>query len=94
VSWGIDVLMIPVGGEYTIGPKEASQIVSKIEPFFVLPMHYALPGMAPDMASKLTTVDVFLKESGLPNETLPKFVLKKEDITDEQRTKIIVLEKK
>lgn len=90
----IDVLMIPVGGEYTIGPKEASQIVSKIEPFFVLPMHYALPGMSDEIASKLTPVDTFLKECGLPSETLPKFVLKKEDISEDLRTKVVVLEKK
>lgn len=90
----IDVLMIPVGGEYTIGPKEASQIVSKIEPFFVIPMHYAMPGLAPDLAGKLAPLETFLKESGLPHESMSKFVLKKEDITDEQRTKVIVLEKK
>ena len=29
---GIDVLMIPVGGFYTIGPKEAADVVSKIDP--------------------------------------------------------------
>lgn len=90
----IDVLMIPVGGEYTIGPKEASHIVSKIEPFFVLPMHYAMSGMAADLASKLVPVDDFLKECGLPSETLPKFVLKKEDISEDLRTKVVVLEKK
>lgn len=36
----IDVLMIPVGGVYTISAKEAIEVISKIEPTYVLPMHY------------------------------------------------------
>jgi L-ascorbate metabolism protein UlaG (beta-lactamase superfamily) len=90
----VDVLMIPVGGEFTIGPKEASEIVSKIEPFFVIPMHYMQEGLNKENFVKLEPVDSFLKESGLPTERLPKFSLKKEDILEDQNTKAIVLEKK
>lgn len=36
----LDVLMIPVGGFYTIGPNEAAQIVKDIKPKFIIPMHY------------------------------------------------------
>lgn len=90
----IDVLMLPVGGFYTIGPKEAVEIVTKVEPSFVIPMHYAVEGMNSDIKEKLLPVDDFLKESGLIVETLPKFTLKKEDINDEQTTKVIVLERK
>lgn len=90
----IDVLMLPVGGEYTIGPKEASQIVSKIEPYFVLPMHYATQGLSADLGSKLLPVEDFVKECGLASETMPKFVIKKEDVNEELTTKIIILEKK
>ncbi|HTK03418.1 MAG TPA: hypothetical protein VL401_01460 [Alphaproteobacteria bacterium] len=42
----------------------------------------------------VTADSEILKTSGLPSETLPKFVLKKEDIGEDQNTKIIVLEKK
>jgi L-ascorbate metabolism protein UlaG (beta-lactamase superfamily) len=90
----IDVLMVPVGGEFTIGPKEATEIISKIEPFFVIPMHYKADGMEPNFAGKLLPVTDFLKESGMTTETLPKFSLKKEDILEDQNTKVIVLEKK
>lgn len=90
----VDVLMIPVGGEYTIGPKEASEIVSKIEPFFVIPMHYMQDGLNVDAFAKMEPVETFLKESGLTTERTPKFTLKKEDILEDQNTKIIVLEKK
>lgn len=87
----IDVLMIPVGGEFTIGPREATEVVSKIEPFFVIPMHYQVPGINPQTFAKLEPVETFLKESGLPAENLPKFSIKKEDILEDQNTKVIVL---
>ena len=90
----VDVLMIPVGGFFTIGPKEATEIISKIEPYFVLPMHYKVPGLSPALADKLLPVEDFLKESGLTTENLPKFSLKKEDILEEQNTKVMVLQAK
>jgi len=37
---GADVLMIPVGGFYTIDAAAAHQIVAQIEPRVVIPMHY------------------------------------------------------
>ncbi|QQG41446.1 MAG: MBL fold metallo-hydrolase [Candidatus Woesebacteria bacterium] len=90
----VDVLMIPVGGEFTIGPREASETVNKIEPFFVMPMHYQTGGLNPTTFAKLLPVEEFLKESGLPTENSPKFSIKKEDILEDQNTKVIVLERK
>lgn len=36
----VDVLMIPVGGYYTIGPKEAEAVAGQLRPRVVIPMHY------------------------------------------------------
>jgi L-ascorbate metabolism protein UlaG (beta-lactamase superfamily) len=36
----IDVLMVPIGGTYTAGPKEALQITDQLKPKIVIPMHY------------------------------------------------------
>ncbi|MCK5052370.1 MAG: MBL fold metallo-hydrolase [Candidatus Cloacimonetes bacterium] len=36
----IDVLMIPIGGHYTIDAKTAKSIADKIDPTIVFPMHY------------------------------------------------------
>lgn len=90
----IDILMVPVGGEFTIGPKDAATVVSAIDPYYVFPMHYKLSGMNEENFSKLEPVESFLKESGLPVENLPKFSVKKEDIIEDQSTKVIILEKK
>lgn len=90
----IDVLMIPVGGKFTIGPKEAVEIVGKIDPYFIIPMHYAVPGLNPQMFTGLEPVETFIKEIGMTVENLPKFSLKREDILEDQGSKVIVLEKK
>lgn len=90
----VDVLMIPVGGFYTIGPKEASEIMNKIEPVYVIPMHYKDENFDKDLAEKIGSVEDFVKESGLSSETLPKLSIKKDDIIEQQSTKIVVLERK
>ena len=37
---GVDVLLLPVGGHYTIDAAQAADLVKKIEPRIVVPMHY------------------------------------------------------
>jgi len=88
----IDVMMIPVGGVYTIGPSDAAEIVREIEPSIVIPMHYQVPGLRKDTFEKLAQVDEFLKEVGLGVERLDKLSVKKSDLLEEH--KVVVLEKK
>lgn len=41
----VDVLMVPVGGIYTINGEQAAAVVRQLKPrLFVLPMHYGVPG--------------------------------------------------
>jgi L-ascorbate metabolism protein UlaG (beta-lactamase superfamily) len=41
----VDVLMIPVGGIYTINGETAKKVVEQLQPKrYVLPMHYGVPG--------------------------------------------------
>lgn len=87
----IDVLMIPVGGVYTIDAKTAAEIVRDIEPRIIIPMHYFLEGMERHVFKKLERVDVFLSEVGLPNEKMDKLTLKGQILEDQR---IVVLQKK
>ncbi len=83
----IDILMIPVGGVYTIDGREAIKIMSQIEPKIIIPMHYSLP----KLNVKLEEVDKFLKAAGVKKvEPLAKLTVKKKDISEEE-VKIIVL---
>ena len=89
----IDILLLPVGGTFTIGPEIAAKVVQAIEPSIVIPMHYQTPGLNAQGFAKLTGVQEFLKALGLSVECLPKLSIKKEDITEEMQ-KVVVLEKK
>ncbi len=39
----VDLLLIPVGGFYTIDPKEATTVMEQIKPHRVIPMHFKTP---------------------------------------------------
>ena len=40
-SWKpVDVLLLPIGGIFTIDAREAQKLVSKLSPRIVIPMHY------------------------------------------------------
>lgn len=52
-----DVLLIPVGGFYTIDAKQAKQVVDQLKPRIVIPMHYKGEGFGFDV---LAPVDDFL----------------------------------
>ena len=56
----IDVLMIPVGGYYTIDAQAAWENVNKINPRIVIPMHYKQPFM--EEKNPLVGVERFLKD--------------------------------
>lgn len=51
----VDVLMIPVGGKYTINAREAFDIVNAIHPRIVIPMHFNTP----HLSFKLAPVEEF-----------------------------------
>ena len=63
----VDVLMIPVGGVYTIDSSVAQKIIGQIEPRMVIPMHYALP----KLKIGLDDVSKFLKTMG-KNSIVPQ----------------------
>ena len=56
----VDVLMLPVGGASTINATLATEVVRKLEPRIVIPMHYKTEKTTRD----LDGVDLFLKEMG------------------------------
>lgn len=87
----IDVLFIPVGGVYTLDPKQAAELAAKIEPRIVVPMHYKTSRHGQDFAS-LAPVDDFLKEMGVEKKLQEKLVLSKLSLGEEME--VVVLKKK
>ena len=76
----VDILMIPVGGNYTINHKEAVGVISEIEPKIVIPMHYKVKGLESDIES----ADKFVKELGLTPEQADKFKIAKKTLPTEE----------
>lgn len=83
----IDILMVPVGGGYTLDAKGATRVIAQIEPRIAIPMHYHIP----KLKMKLDELDKFLKEMGQKStEPQPKLLIKKKDLVAEE-TKVQVL---
>lgn len=84
----VDVLMIPVGGTYTISSAEAPKIIGQIDPKIVIPMHYELP----KLNIELDDVNKFLKAMGKNSaESIDKLVVKLSTLPKEGQTEIIIL---
>lgn len=82
----VDILMIPIGGGYTIDSATAPKIINQIEPKIVIPMHYMLPGLK----ANFKDVDSFLKAMGQEKiEPQTSFKIKKQGLPAE--IKIAVL---
>ena len=84
---GTNILLIPVGGKYTINAAKAVEVISQIEPRIVIPMHYKVPGLKID----LDGVEKFIKELGLKPRQEEKLKISKKDLPQEEM-ELVVLE--
>ncbi|MCF7820579.1 MAG: MBL fold metallo-hydrolase [Candidatus Pacebacteria bacterium] len=84
-----DILLIPVGGKYTIDAKGAVEVISQLEPRIIIPMHYKIPGLKID----IDEVDKFVKELGLEPTKEEKLKISKKDLPSEDM-ELIILEYK
>ncbi|MDH4329975.1 MAG: MBL fold metallo-hydrolase [Candidatus Moranbacteria bacterium] len=84
----VDVLMIPVGGTFTLDGKEAMKLVHKIEPKTVIPMHYKTKD---SKISDIQDEKEFCDEMGnCPKEKINKITLKKKD-SEEKGMEIVLM---
>jgi len=81
----IDILMLPVGGTYSVDPKGAVEIIAQLEPKIVLPMHYSTK----DMEDKLLPLDAFLAQIGEKIQTEKKFSIARDRLPDETQVKVL-----
>jgi len=76
----VDILFIPIGGTFTVDDKQAWNVVNKIKPKIIVPMHYKIGGLSLPIAG----LDPFLDKSKhkvihVGNE----IDIEKEDLPDE-----------
>ena len=88
---GIDILIIPVGGVYSLDAVHASQVISDIEPRVVIPMHYGRPELNPKVFGELAPVAAFLKQVGKESVVpVPKLTMTKDKLP--LQLEVVILE--
>jgi len=83
---GTDILLIPVGGVFTIDAQKAVSVINQIEPRIVIPMHYKVPGLKID----LNSVDQFLKALAVKPRYEEKLKINKKDLPQEDMELVIL----
>lgn len=82
----VDILLIPVGGHYTIDAREATELVNRIRPKVVMPMHY----LTERLDFSITPVDDFLRgKENVRRLDTSEYEIIKEQLPDQ--TAIVVL---
>jgi L-ascorbate metabolism protein UlaG (beta-lactamase superfamily) len=86
----VDILLLPVGGFYTVDAAAAVEVVAQIEPLVVIPMHYKREGMGKGF-EEVEGVDKFLKLMGAEGvEKLNKYTVSRDRLPE--NTTVVVLE--
>lgn len=83
----LDILLLPVGGTYTVDAQEAAQVWQMIQPKVCIPMHYRTK-FNPEM--KVTGLEDFLQAAGSETTTMPLMRATVGDMSE--RTPLVVLE--
>ncbi len=83
---GTDILLIPVGGKYTIDAKKAVEVISQIEPRIVIPMHYKTD----DLKIDIDGLDKFIKEIGIEPTYEEKLKISKKDLPQEDMELVVL----
>ena len=83
---GVDILLLPIGGNGMLDADGATEVVNQIEPKIVIPMYYKIS----ELKRKADTLEQFLKEMGVNVKSEEKLLIKKKDLGFED-TKIIPL---
>lgn len=87
---GVDILLVPVGGFYTIDAETAVALVHEIEPSLVIPMHFNRPELNQKAFSSLLPVSTFLKEMGKEDVvSQPKLSITKDKLPEELQVVVL-----
>lgn len=89
---GVDVLLVPVGGTYTINPKQALEVIEVISPSVVVPMHYKTDKHNQEAFGKLATVEDFVSEYGSEARRVEEKLTISRLSLQEDSTEVVILE--
>lgn len=77
----VDILLIPVGGGYTIDALDAVKVTKQLKPTIIIPMHYRTEALG-EMGHLFAEVYEFVLASGLKAKEYSELELNKETLKD------------
>lgn len=77
----VDILLIPVGGGYTIDALDAVKVTKQLKPTIIIPIHYRTEALG-EMGHLFAEVDEFVLASGLKAKEYSELELNKETLKD------------
>ncbi|MHB8061501.1 MAG: MBL fold metallo-hydrolase [Ruminiclostridium sp.] len=77
----VDILLLPVGGGFTIDAFDAVNVMKQLNPTVVIPMHYRTKALGP-IGLAFAKVDKFISASGLKAKEYTELELNKTTIKD------------
>ncbi len=84
----VDVLVLPVGGtEQTLSPAQAAEMVSQVEPRYVVPVYFDDGKTKYDKTPE--KIDAFLKEMGATSQPQPKLKFVQKDLPVEMTVAVL-----
>lgn len=86
----VNVLLIPVGGNYTVDAKMAKEYVDRIMPDVVIPMHYRIKGCELDI-DKVDEFVSLMEDDGIECEETEEEIELSRDDADGETTRVIVM---
>lgn len=86
----VDVLMAPVGGRFSLNPKEAIEVMNRLEPKYFIPMHYRTAMHNLDVFGELEPLSNFLNEYGIAPTPVKKLEVAKDRLPEEME--VVVFE--
>jgi L-ascorbate metabolism protein UlaG (beta-lactamase superfamily) len=85
----VDILLIPVGGTYTIDAEAAVKVSAQLNPRLIIPMHFKTP--ATDFP--ITGVDLFLGKLGAGDRVgSNELTVSRQDLTEHTQVKVLEYE--
>lgn len=77
----IDIALLPVGGFYTLSPERAAQLVTRIQPRLLIPMHYKTQVNADWPIAEAAAFLALIESEHAP--TFPLLRVTKEDLSEQ-----------
>jgi L-ascorbate metabolism protein UlaG (beta-lactamase superfamily) len=76
----VDILMVPVGGFFTLDVERVDDVVNRVAPKVVIPMHYRTPAVTSDVVFRIATKDAYLRGKKNVREQPSTIAVRPEDL--------------